>query len=99
MIYWLTKYPLTPLHKDAVIGRLKRCDHFRRGSLTTPLYMIMMYGHCNSENKNGMLILNPPIEFRLGLIHILLLSIISEYPLPALISREYFNGTLNLMNC
>ena len=34
IIYWLTKYPITPLHKDAVIGGLKRFDHFKRGSLS-----------------------------------------------------------------
>ena len=33
IMYWLTKYLLTPLHKDAVIGGLKRFDHFGRVSL------------------------------------------------------------------
>ena len=32
--YCLTKYPLTPLHEDAVLGGLKRFDHFRRGCLS-----------------------------------------------------------------
>ena len=34
IICWFTKYPLTPLHKDAIIGGLKRFNHFRRGSLS-----------------------------------------------------------------
>ena len=37
IMYWLTIYPLTPLHKDAVIGGLKRFDHFRKGSLSGSL--------------------------------------------------------------
>ena len=31
---------LTPLHKDAVIGGLKRLDHFRRGSLSGSLLIL-----------------------------------------------------------
>ena len=42
-------YPLTPLHKDAVIGGLKRFDHFRRG---TPLYDY----DCNNEHNNSILL-------------------------------------------
>ena len=37
---WLTKYPLTSLHKDAVIGGLKRFDYFRRGSLSGSLLIL-----------------------------------------------------------
>ena len=40
IIYWLTKYHLTPLHKDAVIGGLKRFDYFRRGSLSGSLLIL-----------------------------------------------------------
>ena len=36
----VTKYPLTPLHKDAVIGGLERFDYFRRGCLNGSLLML-----------------------------------------------------------
>ena len=72
IIYWLIKYLLTPLHKGAVIGKLKRFDHFKRGSLSGFLLidsliqhhcMTVMYRYCNSEQNNDIL-LNPPIQFR-----------------------------------
>ena len=37
---WLTKCPLTPLHKGSVIGGLKRFEHFRRGSLSGSLLIL-----------------------------------------------------------
>ena len=109
-----TKYPLTQHYvcKDAVIGRLKRFDHFRRGSLSGSLlidsliqhhYITMMYRHCNSEHNNGIL-LNPPIQFRyqstyFTRTHSSIFCCYPSFQIITFVPREYFNGMLYPINC
>ena len=113
IIYWLTKYPLTPLlslvdWKSLTILEEAAWVAFCWFFDTTPLYMIIMYRHCNSEHDNGIFLYwilqlnsdNNPLTL-LGLIHTLLPFIISDYSLylRTLIPRKYFNVMLYPMNC
>ena len=92
-------------YKYAVTGGLKEFSHFRRGNLTSSLLlfntkpsMTMMYRHCNSGHDN---VFYQIFQFSLdvnsltslGRVHILLPSIISNYPLRTF-PREYFNEML-----
>ena len=49
IIYWLIQNTLTPLHKDAIIGGLKRFNHFRRGSLSG-FVVILLYNTTVYDN-------------------------------------------------
>ena len=110
VVYWLTKYSLTPLLISICCHWWieKVWDHFRRDSLssfllidTRPSLIIIMCRYCNSEHINVFYwILQFSLDVNsltlLGLVHILLPSMIS---LRTFVPRECFNGILYPMNC
>ena len=66
--------------------------------------MTVMYRYCNSEHINVFYqIFQYSLDVNsltlLGLVHILLPSIISDYPLRIFAPRKYFNGMLFPINC